>query len=115
MKINEKPLEEIIDELNSALDGLFYSMEKKKTDSGCVTLKISVDILRDKEERILPDGTILENIIKIPHFKYDITRTLKMSDKIKLELKTDHELIFDEMSGSYDLKAIDDGQIRMEI
>lgn len=115
MKINEMPLKDIENELNRALDNLLYFMEKKKTDSGSVTLKISVDILHDKEERILPDGTILENIIKIPHFKYDITRMLKLTDKIKSELKTDHKLIFDEISGSYDLKAIDDGQTRMEI
>lgn len=115
MKINETPLQEIEDELARALDGLLYLMEKKKTDSGSVTLKISVDILRDKEERILPDGTILENIIKIPHFKYDITKIMKLTDKIKSELETNYKLIFDEISGSYELKAIDDGQTRMEI
>ena len=115
MKINEMPLKEIEDELNRALDGLLYLMEKKKTDSGSVALKISVDILRDKEERILPDGTILESIIKIPHFKYDITRTLKLTDKIKSELEPGYKLILDELSGSYDLKEIDDGQTRMEI
>ena len=115
MKINEYPLNTIEEELNAALDCTFILMERKKTDSGSVTLKISIEMLHTSEEFIKPDGTIEERLINVPHFKFDISKTLKLTEKIKDELDPIHKLVYDQNTGEYSLKEICDGQTRMEL
>jgi hypothetical protein len=115
MRIDDAELKDIQEEFNNALDQLFYLMEKKKTDQGDISLKISVNLTAQKEEFIDEDGTIHEEIIKVPTFDYNITQTLKLTNKIKGTAEPFMKLAFDNATGRYHLVEIQDGQTKMEI
>lgn len=115
MKIKDADLECIQEEIDSSLDRLFYLMEKKKTDQGDLTIKISVDLIPSIEEIIDEDGTVTENTIKVPFFEYSITQNLKITNKYKGKVEPMKKLIYDESTGEYRLAAIEDNQTEMEI
>ena len=115
MRIDDAELKDIQEEFNLALDQLFYLMEKKKTDQGDISLKISVNLSAVKEERIDEDGTIHEAIVKVPTFDYNITQTLKLTNKIKGTAEPYMKLVYDQATGKYNLVEIQDGQMKMNI
>ncbi len=115
MTLNEKSLSEIREEFDSALNQLFYLMEKKKTDQGDISLKISVNLIPTREESVDADGTISETIVKIPEFDYTISQSLKLTNKIKGKIEQYDKLVFDESTGAYHLEPVKDNQLNMGI
>lgn len=92
-------------DFDEILRNTLSNMENKKTDTAEIGIKLK--ITTKKESRTL-DGKMQDLVI--PNFEHAVQSVLQIKNKKGGSLGGNHELVFDEKTGSYVMKFISDGQ-----
>ena len=91
-------------------------MDEKKTDSGSVTLKISVENNNEIREITDEEGVVVDVAVdKIPLFKYTVTIGINLKSKVSGEVDSNERVILDKATGEYVLVRKATDQTEMEI
>ena len=91
-------------DFNQILRRALTNMEKKQSDEAELTLKLKISL-----EEIGSD----EDLIVKPTFAHKISSVMKIKDEKSGVLSGNYALIWDEESGDYIIRPIDDGQVSM--
>lgn len=95
-------------DFNTMLKAILSGMEKNEAENGEITVTMKVQL----EEREIVDRGYAR-VTKVPSFSHKVVSKMQFKTEKKGALSGNFELRFDEVTGKYQLVAIDDGQMSL--
>lgn len=108
LSLNGETFRRLKDDFDSVLNRTIGNMEMKGADEAAITVKLSISLDKDSVEG--EDGY---REITRPTFKHDISSVMQVKDKMSGTLNGNYEIVYDEESGKYVMRKVEDGQTSM--
>lgn len=105
----------LVADFDNILELTLKNMIDKQEDSGEISVKINIELLKGYIPVLdVEDETETRDVV-IPKFSHKISSTMKIEEKASGKAKNGYELFFNDYTGEYEIRKLDDGQVSLNL